>query len=51
MLLLYQGKEKKSILSDEFCDEQVFLYLFPTSKFSYIAPGDIPINAAWCFIQ
>ena len=28
-----QGKKPVSILSDEFCEEQAFLYLAPKSKF------------------
>ena len=52
MLLLHQGKEKPvSILSDEFSEEEVFLYLLPRGKFGYNLSRDIPINPARYFNQ
>ena len=48
MLLLHQGEEKKQgfTLTDEFCEEEVFLYLLSTNKFGCNAPQDIPIRPA-----
>ena len=42
-----QGKEKTCFnFKLEFCEEQVFTYLFPKGKFDYKAPQDIPISPA-----
>ena len=51
-VLLHQGKEKHiSILSDEFCEEDAFPYLLPTSNFGYNAPRDIPVSHSSYFNQ
>ena len=47
----WQGKKPASILSDEFCEEQAFLYLLPNSKCGYNVPRDIPKTSAWYFNQ
>ena len=39
-----QGRKPVSVLSDEFCEEQIFTYLFPEGKFGYNAPRDIPLS-------
>ena len=44
-----QGKDPVSILSDEFCEEQAFLYLLAKRKFGYKAPRDILISPARSF--
>ena len=46
-----QGKTPVSVLSDEFCEEQVFPYFLPTDRFAYSAPRDIPISPAQSFNQ
>ena len=46
-----QGKKPVSILSDEFCEEQAFLYLLLKGKFGYNVPRDIPITPAGYFNQ
>ena len=47
-----QGKEKPvSILSDEFCEEQVVLYLLPEGKTGYNTSPDIAISPGWYFNQ
>ena len=44
-----QGKKPVLILSDKFCDEQSFPYLFPKGKFGKKTSQDIPISPAWYF--
>ena len=48
MLLLQQGKKT---LSEKFREEQALTHLFPTSRFDYDAPRNIPISPVWYFNQ
>ena len=47
IIILGQGKKLVSILSDEFCEEQIFPYLLTKGKFGYKAPHDFSISPAW----
>ena len=46
-----QGKTPVSILGNEFCEEQAFLYLLNKVKFGYSVPQNIPISPARYFNQ
>ena len=46
-----QGRKPVSILSDEFCEEQVFPYCLAKGKSGYKGPRDIPISPAQYFNQ
>ena len=46
-----EGIMPVSILSVEYCEEEVFPYLLPTDKFGFDAPRDIPISPSWYFNQ
>ena len=51
MLLLNQGRKKNrvSILTEKFREEELFPYLLSTGKFGYNALRDIPIRPARYF--
>ena len=48
MLPLQQGKKT---LSQKFREEEALTHLFPTSRFDYNAPRNIPISPVWYFNQ
>ena len=52
-VIIAPGQEKfsASILSDEFCGQEAFSYLFPRGRLGYNTPGDVPISPAQYFNQ
>ena len=46
-----EGKQPKSMLNDEFCEELVFPYLFPRVRFGYKVEGDIKLSPTKYFNQ
>ena len=51
IIALGQSKIPVSILSDKFCEEQVFPYLLPTGRFGYNASRYIPKSTSPYFNQ
>ena len=46
-----EGKQHKSILNDQFCEELVFLYLFSAGKFGYRVKRDVKLSPVKYFNQ
>ena len=46
-----EGKNPKSILSDQHCEELAHPYLFPTGKYGYKFDRDIPLSPVKYFNQ
>ena len=46
-----EGKQPKSTLNDQFCEELAFPYLFPAGKFGYRVKRDVKLSPAKQFNQ
>ena len=46
-----EGKQRKSILNNHFCEEFAFPYLFAAGKFSYRVQRDVKLNPVKYFNQ
>ena len=46
-----EGKQPKSVLSDEFCEELAHPYLFPTGKFGYQVKRNVTLSPVKYFNQ
>ena len=46
-----EGKQPSSILSDKFCEEVAFLYLFPNGKFGFNVNQDVKLSFVKFFNQ